>query len=600
MVFTPKRSVEECNRIITAPGALHELEHRVINGSVQRVYKNLWPSLRVFWLEVCKLHQDKMYIVYENERFTFQQMLEKSVKAAAMLRKSYNVQKGDRVGICSRNYIEYLVVFWGAVRRRRRLTIPLDLIGAVPVMVNAWLPVDTLEFCIIYTDCKVLLLDSERADVLEKSIQRIVKQNSMTGVLVFRTHEGRGSWQGMSSWTEMLRRYEEVNTSAILKEDPGILPEDNAAIYFTSGTTGRPKGVLSTQRQYLTNAFNALIGTMRNTLRKGESLDQPIPDEPQKGFLISVPFFHVTGTTSQALLATLRGIKIVLIRKWSTQEGERRKLIRKENIAIAGGVPAMVNELVDTGGFALDSLNFGGAPSSILLGEKLKSSLPNTILQFHRSQGYGMTETNSIAVSITGVDCEIRPGSTGLPTPVNDLLIMDPETLKEVPVGSVGEVWMKGVNVMQGYWKDEEATTRAMTTDGWLRSGDLGYVDEEGFLFIKDRLKDIIDSVSVENAVYAHPAIQEAGAIGVPDERLGELVAVVASLKPNSGTVSEEEVISVTRKSLPKFAVPVMVILKAEPLEHTPSGKIIKTVLRQLAKETWKQREGHKANKAKL
>jgi acyl-CoA synthetase (AMP-forming)/AMP-acid ligase II len=250
-------------------------------------------------------------------------------------------------------------------------------------MINAWLPLDLLEFCITYTNCKVLLLDSERADITEESIPKLVKHNGMTGVLVFRGHEGKGSWRGISSWDEALHKHDTININNFIQEDFTILPEDNAAIYFTSGTTGKPKGVLSTQRQYLTNGFNALVGTMRKLLRNGESLDQPVPEEPQKGFLISVPFFHVTGTTSQGLLATLRGLKIVLIRKWSAQEAVR--LIKAENVAIAGGVPAMVNELVEIGGLNLDSLNFGGAPSSILLGQKVKRTLPNTIL----SQGYG-------------------------------------------------------------------------------------------------------------------------------------------------------------------------------------------------------------------
>ncbi|KAJ3998753.1 hypothetical protein F5050DRAFT_1566486 [Lentinula boryana] len=596
MVWKPHRSVEECNRIIIAPGALHELETRVIRGSVQRVYKNLWPSLRVFWLAVCKLHEDKIYIVYEEERFTYKQMLEKSIKAAAVLANSYNVRKGDRVAICSRNCIEYLVAFWAC-----------HLIGAVAVMVNAWLPTNLLEFCIMYTDSKVLFLDAERANVLEQTIAKVVEHNAVTAVLVFCVHEGKGAWQGMSSWSEILDRNNGIATNSILQETCAILPEDNATIYFTSGTTGRPKGVLSTQRQYLTNVFNALVAPMRNTLRKGEDLDQSVPDEPQKGFLISVPFFHVTGTTSQALTATFRGMKIVLIRKWNVQEDLRLyldRLIKSENVSIAGGVPSMVIELVDMGGISLDSLNFGGAPSSVLLEQKVKKTLPNTIL----SQGYGMTETNSIAVSFCGADCKLRPSSTGLATPVNDLLIMDPQTLKEVPVGNMGEVWIRGVNVMQGYWKDPEATTQAITTDGWLRSGDLGCIDEEGFLFIKDRLKDVIirggeniDSVSVENAIYAHPAVHEVGAISVPDDTLGELVAAVASLKPNCGKVTEDEVISVARNLLPRFAVPVMVILQTEPLEHTPSGKIIKTRLRALARELWQKRNGRRAhNKAKL
>jgi acyl-coenzyme A synthetase/AMP-(fatty) acid ligase len=162
-----------------------------------------------------------------------------------------------------------------------------------------------LEFCISRTDCKVLILDPERADVLEKSIPKLVKESNMTGVLVFRPHEGKGSWTGISSWDDVLHKYDAIDTANFLKEDFGIIPEDDAAIYFTSGTTGRPKGVLSTQRQYLTNAFNALVGSMRNSLRQGESLDQPVTVEPQKGFLISVPFFHVTGTTSQTVSSAI-------------------------------------------------------------------------------------------------------------------------------------------------------------------------------------------------------------------------------------------------------------------------------------------------------
>ncbi|KAJ3736806.1 hypothetical protein DFJ43DRAFT_1143478 [Lentinula guzmanii] len=648
MIWKPHRSVEECNHIIVAPGSLHELETRVIRGSVQRVYKNLWPSLRVFWLAVCKLHEDKIYIVYEEERFTYKQMLEKSIKAAAVLANSYNVRKGDRVAICSRNCIEYLVAFWAC-----------HLIGAVTVMVNAWLPTNLLDFCITYTDSKVLFLDTERANVLEQNIAKVVEHNAITAVLVFCVHEGKEAWQGMSSWSEILDRNDGIATNNILQETCAILPEDNATIYFTSGTTGRPKGVLSTQRQYLTNVFNvtsffSFFHHDKNKLithtvgiscsnekhpSKRGGLGSVCSRRASKGFLISVPFFHVTGTTSQALTATFRGLKIVLIRKWNVQEAIRcatlfyfihprftalfgqidqigeclycrrvctfcHRSFKGPRLYFFPRVPSMVIELVDMGGISLDSLNFGGAPSSVLLEQKVKKTLPNTIL----SQGYGMTETNSIAVSFCGADCKLRPSSTGLATPVNDLLIMDPQTLKEVPIGNMGEVWIRGVNVMQGYWKDPQATAQAITTDGWLRSGDLGCIDEEGFLFIKDRLKDVIirggeniDSVSVENAIYAHPAVHEVGAISVPDDRLGELVAAVASLKPNCGKVTEDEVISVARNLLPRFAVPVMVILQTEPLEHTPSGKIIKTRLRALAREMWQKRNGRRAhNKAKL
>ncbi|KAI0053621.1 acetyl-CoA synthetase-like protein [Auriscalpium vulgare] len=588
MAWIPKRTLAEVEAILCGPGQLHEVEKCVVDGRVQRVYKNAWQSLRHFWLWAAAEHSDRTHITFEGRKITFRDARDRSAKVAAVLQELYDVQKGDRVVICSRNYPDYLVAFWAC-----------HLIGAVSVLVNAWLPLEPTMHCLIQTQAKVVIMDPPRADLLEHHINTIARKVETTGFLVWEQHEGKGKWEGIENWSEVLDSYQ-GDPRRMLIEDPGIAPEDNATIIFTSGTTGLPKGVLSTQRMFLTNIINVVAGSRRAILRRGESPPQTMtPDGPQKGILISVPLFHVTGTTSMSMVATMTGMNIVLMRKWVPEKGELtrycRSLIRQENVAIAGGVPSMAADLLATSavGQQLDGLLFGGAPAPEWLAKGLKDAFPDAAL----SQAYGLTETNSVAVSVTGEDYITRSTCAGLATPVNDILIVKDERV--VPPGELGEVWLRGPNVMKEYWGDPIATKKVITQDGWLRSGDIGFVDHEGFLYIRDRIKDLIlrggeniDSVSVENAVSADHRLLEVAAVGVPDRRLGELVAVVASVKAEyRGRVYEEEVIRAASQRLPRFAVPVMVILQDDRLPRNPSGKVMKVDLRLSARDEWQRRQ---------
>ncbi|KAF9495672.1 acetyl-CoA synthetase-like protein [Pleurotus eryngii] len=580
MNWSPRRSLAQTEEILVAPGSLHELQTSLIDGRLYRVYKNLWPSLREFWLWASNEHADKTYVVFESQRYTYREIFQRSLKAASIYQDVYSIRKGDRVGICSRNYPEYLVAFWAC-----------HLIGAVSVLANAWLPIDALRHCLIHTQCRLIVVDPERADVLESSALKMSQDEGVRGFVVLESHEGRGYWNGMENWISVEQQYR-GDSSKLLSQLPDVLPEDNATVIFTSGTTGLPKGVLSTQRQFLTNVLNVLVGSRRAALRRGEDVSSTPPPGPQKGILVSVPFFHVTGSTSLSMMASLTGMKIVLMRKWIPKEADR--LIREENIGVAGGVPSMVSDLTECflPGYPLDTLMFGGAAAPDQLAVQARRTFPSAIM----SQGYGLSETNSVAVTVAGEDYVTRPTTAGRPTPVNDVIIMDGTT--SCAAGQVGEVWLRGPNVMRGYWRDPEATQKVITKDGWLRTGDLGYLDEEGFLYIKDRIKDIIirggeniGSVSVENALYADPGVAEAAAVGVPDKRLGELVAAVVSVKPSYfGQVTEESLIQTARKKLPRFAVPVMIIVQEHPFEHTPSGKMQKDELRKLAREEWVRR----------
>ncbi|KAG2015644.1 long-chain-fatty-acid-CoA ligase [Coprinopsis cinerea AmutBmut pab1-1] len=578
----PTRSLQEVEAILCAGGNLHALDTVLVDGRLQRVYKNLWPSLREFWLAAVANYAQDTYIVYEDQRLTYAQVHDHVLKVAEILRRVFAIQKGDRIGICSRNCPEFLIVFWAC-----------HLIGAVAVLANAWLPIGPLRHCLVHTGCKLVFLDSERAILLQPLIlDEAVRWDSQFVVI----SPPQTRFEGMHSFHDILNTVLPTSTVDDLRSDIDIEPEDNATIIFTSGTTGLPKGVLSTQRQFLTNVLNVLVGGFRAALRRGEDLPSPMTKScPQKAALVAVPLFHVTGSTSYSMMATMTGMKIVLMRKWDVEEGVR--LIRRENVTVAGGVPSMVSDLIESSlvGHKLEGLLFGGAPAPDSLVPRARKAFPSATM----IQGYGLTETNSIAVSAAGEDYILRPTSTGRASPVNDIQIVHNGV--SVPPGSVGEVWLRGPNVMKGYWRDPDATQKVITADGWLKTGDLGYLDEEGFLYIKDRIKDIIirggeniDSVSVENALYADPRVHEAAAVGVPDERLGELVAAVVSIKPVfQSSITEGALISQVRTRLPRYAVPVMIVMHNMPFERTPSGKIIKGELRKLAKRHWELRQAN-------
>ncbi|KAI0080888.1 acetyl-CoA synthetase-like protein [Panus rudis PR-1116 ss-1] len=571
-------SIRTGDDILCAPGMPHEVETRLVDGRVQRVYKNLWPSVRDFWLECARLHGDKTYIVFEGNRYSYADILSRSLKAAVALRDVFRVQKGDRVVICSHNHSEYLVIFWAC-----------HLLGAVTVLVNAWLPSDPLVHCIQHSRCKVLFADAERAALLDHAVSQL-RASGTAGCLVLDENSAVATLRGaFRSWAAVQPPCE-VDDKSVIASDPGIEPEDNCIIIFTSGTTGLPKGVLSTQRQFLTNVRNMTIGSSRATLRAGGTLAGPYVG-PQKGMLVAVPLFHVSGSTSFSMMATASGMKIVLAKKWDINKGILSLvvgLMKQENIRAGGGVPAMIYDLIEAplSGHPLEFFLFGGSSSPSFLPGRAKQVFPEATI----THAFGCTETNAVAVALAGRDYELRPTSAGIPCPVNEILIVRND--KVVPHDVPGEIWLKGPNVMKF------ATSKALTKDGWFKTGDLGYLDKEGFLYIKDRIKDLIirggeniDSVSVEEAIYADDRVAQVAAVGIPDTRLGELVAAVVSVKPRYwGTVRERQIIDRCKESLPRFAVPAMVIIQDTPLELTPSGKIMKSPLRELARKEWSRR----------
>lgn len=578
--WTPRCSIDEADRLLTGSGSLLEIETRIIDGRVLKVWKNLWPSLRHLFLQSTKEHADKIYVVYEGERYTFGETLEKAVKCAAIFRDLYGVKKGDRIAICSRNCSNYLVVFWAC-----------HLLGAVTALVNTLLPLEPLRHCITLTKCTLIILDPERADVVEPIGAELRFASGASGYLVLEDHEGKGHWEGMDVWSAVFSGYHR-DPGDVLSHDPQILPEDDATITFTSGTTGLPKGVLSSQRALLTPAFNvgSLIG--RDCLRRGEPF-VPTPNAgPQEGLLI-LRTLSLPSSIIPTIMSILPGDKVVLTRAWDVHEAA--ELCRTENITQLSGMPSMIREFAEStiSRTSMKRIMYGGTPIAASHLQRFKEDFPlATIFQV-----YGQTETNASTAGFGGPDYDARPDSCGLVFPVNEILIMKDGV--KVPPGAVGEIWARGPNVMKGYYGDQAATDQAITKDGWLMTGDLGRVDEDGYVYITDRIKDIIirggynvDSIFVENALYTEPGVLEAAVVGVADEQAGELPVALVTLKPGyDGLINEEKLVAVAEKLLPVFAVPVMIILHDRGFDHTlASGKIIKAPLRVIAQKEWVRR----------
>ncbi|MGB5948787.1 MAG: class I adenylate-forming enzyme family protein [Parvibaculum sp.] len=564
----PAMSIAEANRLLTAPGMPFEMETVTIRGIPTRVYKNAPPHLRAIF-ELGKGWGKRDFIVYEGERLDFDSHYRAVCALARVYADRFGIRKGDRVAIAMRNFPEWSIAFWAAAA-----------IGAITVPINAWGSGAELEYCITDSGSKVVVVDGERLDRLRPHMGDL----KVAGIIAARaSREPLGDALALENLIGKPEDYAKLSDAAL--PDPGLEPDDDATIFYTSGTTGKPKGALGTHRNMMTNLMSAAYAPARACLRRGETPPAPDPDAPQRSMLLSVPLFHATGCHSILVPMYAGGGKLVFMHKWNPERA--LELIEQEHIQSFGGVPAMVWQVLESPNFALhdtssvEAIGYGGAPSAPDLVTRIKQQFPKV----QPGNGYGLTETSSITTQNSAEDYENRPESAGPAVPVCDLKVVD-EKGNEVAPGQVGELWIKGPNIVKGYWNKPEATAAAIT-DGWLHSGDLVRVDEEGFVFILDRAKDMlirggenIYCVEVEGALYAHPAVMDAAVVAIPHKVLGEEVGAVVQIAPGK-EVSEEELKAHVRRLLAAFKVPVKIELRHEPLPRNANGKILKTELRQ-------------------
>lgn len=548
----------EANTAVTGSGQIFELIDGEVRGVKMKVFKNAPAHLgQVF--AGSRGHGDKTFLVYEDEIITFAQAADRIDALASLLVNTYGVKKGDRVAVAMRNFPEWVMSFAAIIS-----------VGAVNVSMNSWWTEDEMDFALEDSGATVLICDQQRFDIGAASC---VKKN--VKVLVVRAEKPLPA--GVDKWEDVL---------PLGDKHPGadIQPDDDATILYTSGTTGRPKGAVSTHRAIISSimAFSARNTIFQMSGTKLKDVDGP---EVPTSFILIVPLFHVTGCVPVMLSCFVAGLKLAIMYKWDPEKA--LEMIEREQITNFVGVPTQSWDLVNSPAFekydtsSLRAVGGGGAPSPTSLVGKVNDKVKNGNPQL----GYGMTETNAFGPAITGSDYLSHPTSTGRASWPMMVEVRD-ENLKPVPTGQSGEIWFFGPMLIRGYWNRPDATAETIV-DGWLRSGDLGRLDADGYVYVEDRVKDMIlragenvYGAEVESAIYEHPAVHEAAVFGVPHERLGEEVGV-AILVNDGMTLTPEELWAFLDVKIAKFKIPTQVVIMTDPLPRNAAGKFLKRELQQ-------------------
>ncbi|KQM64879.1 fatty acid--CoA ligase [Sphingomonas sp. Leaf17] len=559
-------TIAQATAALTAAGARFEMETIPIRGIPTRVWKNAPPTLA--WLAAAaRGHGERLFTIHEDERVSYEATYRATATLAARL-VTMGVGKGDRVAIAMRNLPEWPVAFFAGAA-----------IGAIIVPLNAWWTGGELEFGLADSGARIFITDAERHARLADhyaalpALEQVLVSRATTPLtgIASRLEDAIGTPHDWATLPDL----------ALPPVD--LLPDDDATIFYTSGTTGHPKGALGTHRNLTTNILSAGFSAARAMLRRGEVPPAaPVP----KTMLTVIPLFHVTACSATMMGAIASGSTLVFMRKWDTVRA--MEIIERERVHATGGVPTIAWQLLehpDRAKYDLSSLemiSYGGAPSAPELVRRIHAefgALPGN--------GWGMTETMATVTSHVGEDYLHRPDSAGPPVAVADLKIMGEDGLTEMPVGQVGELWARGAMIVKGYWNRPEATA-ATFVDGWVRTGDLARLDEEGFCYIVDRAKDIIIrggeniySTEVENVLYAHPAVTDCALVGVPHRILGEEPVAVVHLCPGC-SASEAELQDWVRARLAGFKVPVAIRFVDDTLPRNANGKILKKDLRAL------------------
>jgi long-chain acyl-CoA synthetase len=551
-------SFDDAVATVTGPGGPFEIREEEVRGRPTDVFVNTPPSLRALF-DTLRARPDEPYLVYEDEVLTYPEVVAQIDAIAHLLVHRYGVGRGDRVAIDMRNYPEWVTSFAAVTS-----------IGAVAVSLNAWWTGPEIEYGLIDSGARVLICDDER-------IERVGPNLAGLGVRAVVVRSERSLPEGCDHLADVLEPGSPM-------PDATIDPDDDATILYTSGTTGHPKGAVSTHRAVLSALMAFACRSVVEVLR----LDPPpadAPPSPPTTFILVVPLFHVTGCVPVMLGSVVGGSKLVMMRKWDA--GRALELIERERVTNFIGVPTMSQDLLAHPDFAtrdtssLKNVGGGGAPMAPELVRRIEGAFDGAA----RPQlGYGLTETNGYGPGNVGDDYVAKPASTGRVVPIMKMKVVGPSG-QELGATEVGEILLTGPMLIRGYWNRPEATEEALG-DGWLHTGDLGYLDEDGFVYIVDRAKDMVlrggENVycaEVEAAIYEHPAVHEAAVFGLPHERLGE--EVVAAVQPRPGAeIDVEQMTAFLKERIAGFMVPSRWFVQDEPLPRGATGKILKRQIR--------------------
>ncbi|HET6537758.1 MAG TPA: class I adenylate-forming enzyme family protein [Sphingopyxis sp.] len=560
----PVMSLQDATEQLTAPGQSFEMESVSVHGIPTRVWKNAPANLGVL-LDLSRTHGDRLCTILDEDRVSFEANWRATATFAQALR-DMGVKKGDRVALAMRNLPEWPMTFFA-----------ITTIGAIAVPLNAWWTGAELAYGIQDSGAKILILDAERHERLTNQLADMPK---LERVIVARA---TADLAGATALEDIVGRPRDwAQLPVIDRPMVDIASDDDATIFYTSGTTGNPKGALGTHRNLLTNIFSGGFSAARSVLRRGEALPTPTP----RTSLMVIPMFHVTACSANLMSAMAGGHTTIFMHKWDAVRA--MDIIEREQVNVTGGVPTIAWQLIehpDRAKYNLSSLEvvaYGGAPSAPELVKRIYEefgALPGN--------GWGMTETMATVTSHSAEDYLNRPTSAGPPVAVADVEVRAEDGVTPLPIGEVGELWARGPMVVKGYWNKPEATAETFV-NGWVRTGDLARLDEEGFAYIVDRAKDMvlrggenIYSSEVENILYEHPAVMDCAIIGIAHRTLGEEPAAVVHLAPGM-TATEAELQQWVRERIAAFKVPVAIRFSADMLPRNANGKILKKDLKAI------------------
>ncbi len=565
----PTVSLAQSQALLTAPGAMFEMEPWTRDGLDVRAWKNGPRSLVELFL-ASQAFGPRTFLVNGEERISFD-AFGRATMAFARHLIGAGVKPGDRVAVAMRNLPEWPACFYGAA-----------LAGAVATPLNAWWSAGELAYGLKDSGAKIAVFDGERYARVQ---ERLADCAALAQVLVCRRAEGEAADGTVDLESVLGAPPAWADLPAVDTPPVAVRPEDDATLFYTSGTTGDPKGVAASHRAVTTPILATLYSQARSFVRRGEAPPQPDPSV-QKAYVVAIPFFHVTGCFSLLNIAMATGTKLVLMRRFEPEAC--MALIEQEKATSIGGVPTIPWQLLEHPARAnydlssLDSITYGGAPAAPELVRRMGEAWPGA----QSGTGWGMTETCATFTHHMGEDYAHRPDSCGPATPVGDMKVVDDEG-NASPPGGVGELWVYGPHVARGYWNKPEASAKTFQ-DGWLKTGDLARIDDEGFCYIVDRIKDVIIrggeniySVEVEDVLYTHPAIMDAALVPIAHRTLGEEPGAVVTLKPGA-TADEAELKAYVRARLAGFKTPVRILFRHEPLPRNANGKILKPDLKRL------------------
>ena len=550
---------------LTGPGGPFEVVAEVVDGHEMKVFKDRFPSLRVV-AQFAAAHGDKEFLVYGDRRITFTDFLAAANSVSNGLLDA-GVGHGDRVAVLAQNSPEWCMSFWGTVD-----------IGAVLVGLNGWWNTDEIIYGLEDSGAKVLVVDTKRFARIADAIDGID-----TLERVYLTDAEPEDLSGGSPSAKLRSFAELVAAPSDTFPDVEIDEGDHAVIFYTSGTTGRPKGAISTHRSMVANLQNTVFLLTSSSMAQAAAAPG---DGGQPIALFTAPLFHVAGCHSTLVVGMMGGLKLVML-EGRFEPTKALSLIEAEGVTLWTAVPTMVwrvceaPERHDYDTSTVASVSFGGSPSAEEMQRRIRETFPNLKAT---TNAYGLTESSSAATTLTGADALRKPDSVGLPMPTVDVAIAGPDGTHLGP-NQTGEVLLRGPIIMPGYWNKPEATASTVI-DGWLHTGDVGHLDDEGYLFITDRAKDMlirggenVYCVEIENRLVEHPGIADAAVIGVAHETLGEEVKAVIEVAPGA-ELGDDEIRQWVAETLATFKVPTYIERWDGKLPRNASGKLLKNVLR--------------------